>query len=151
MHMLSIRPFVPTFQNKSNFKRKPWSPLARLWVWPRGSFMTPVLFTAVVTASIKSFFDKKIFLFFHFSLVVHPNKLLIATGQTTGHDRREGRVSVLYENVLPYIQNLILIHEADPQWPVVITIFSFYTYHPSVRPRPSPLFIISENKTKFKW
>ena len=24
---------------------------------------------------------------------MHPNKLLIATGQATGHDRREGRVS----------------------------------------------------------
>ena len=32
--------------------------------------------------------------FYLFSLVVHPNKLLIATGQTTGHDRREGRVSI---------------------------------------------------------
>ena len=32
-------------------------------------------------------------LFFNFSLAVHPNKLLIATGQATGHDRREGRVS----------------------------------------------------------
>ena len=29
---------------------------------------------------------------FYFSLVVHPNKLLIATGQASGHDRREGRV-----------------------------------------------------------
>ncbi len=28
-----------------------------------------------------------------FSLAIHPNKLLIASGQTTGHDRREGRVS----------------------------------------------------------
>ena len=27
-----------------------------------------------------------------YSLAVHPNKLLIATGQATGHDRREGRV-----------------------------------------------------------
>ena len=30
--------------------------------------------------------------FFPPSLAVHPNKLLIATGQATGHDRREGRV-----------------------------------------------------------
>lgn len=30
----------------------------------------------------------------HFSLAVHPNKLLIATGQTAGHDRRDARVSV---------------------------------------------------------
>ena len=34
--------------------------------------------------------------FFLFSLAVHPNKLLIATGQATGHDRREGRVSNSY-------------------------------------------------------
>ena len=28
-----------------------------------------------------------------FSLVVHPNKLLVASGQTAGHDRKEGRVN----------------------------------------------------------
>ena len=39
-----IRPSVPTFQNKTNFKRKQRSPLARLWVWRGGSLMTPVLF-----------------------------------------------------------------------------------------------------------
>jgi hypothetical protein len=33
----------------------------------------------------------KVFLFC--SLTVHPNKLLVATGQAAGHDRREGRVS----------------------------------------------------------
>ena len=32
--------------------------------------------------------------FKNFSLAVHPNKLLIATGQATGHDRREGKVSI---------------------------------------------------------
>ena len=31
-----------------------------------------------------------------YSLAVHPNKLLIATGQATGHDRREGRVRNLF-------------------------------------------------------
>lgn len=33
------------------------------------------------------------FFFVHCSLAVHPNKLLIATGQTAGHDRRDARVS----------------------------------------------------------
>ena len=33
--------------------------------------------------------------YYFFSLAVHPNKLLIATGQATGHDRREGKVSNL--------------------------------------------------------
>ena len=33
-------------------------------------------------------------IFKNFSLAVHPNKLLIATGQATGHDRREGKVSI---------------------------------------------------------
>ena len=32
------------FQNKTNFKRKQCSLLAKLWVWPGGSLMTPVLF-----------------------------------------------------------------------------------------------------------
>ena len=31
-----------------------------------------------------------------YSLAVHPNKLLIATGQATGHDRREGRVRNIF-------------------------------------------------------
>ena len=35
---------VPTFQNKTNFKRKQCSLLARLWAWPSGSLMTPVLY-----------------------------------------------------------------------------------------------------------
>jgi hypothetical protein len=42
---------------------------------------------------------------FFFSLVVHPNKLLIATGQTTGHDRREGRVSlpnIFYKSIADF-------------------------------------------------
>ena len=41
----SIRPF-PLFkiqQNKPDFKRKQCSLLARLWVWPSGSLMTPTL------------------------------------------------------------------------------------------------------------
>ena len=38
-----VRRSVPTFQNKSNFKRKQCSLLARLWVWLSGSLMTPVL------------------------------------------------------------------------------------------------------------
>ena len=38
-----VRPSVPTFQNKTNVKRKQCLPLARLWVWPSGSLMTPVL------------------------------------------------------------------------------------------------------------
>ena len=37
-------------------------------------------------------FSRNFFLLF--SLAVHPNKLLIATGQATGHDRREGRVRI---------------------------------------------------------
>lgn len=30
-----------------------------------------------------------------FSLTVHPNKLLVATGQASGHDRKEASVSDL--------------------------------------------------------
>ena len=47
------------------------------------------------------------------SLVVHPNKLLIATGQTTGHDRREGRVrhhhhiKVLVDKLRIILQNSV--------------------------------------------
>ena len=37
----SVRPHLS--QNKTNFKRKQYPPLARLWVWPSGSLMTPVL------------------------------------------------------------------------------------------------------------
>ena len=33
----TCRPSVPTFQNKTNIKRKQCSLLARLWVWPSGS------------------------------------------------------------------------------------------------------------------
>ena len=40
----SVRPSVPTFQNKTNFKRKQCLLLAILWVWPSGSLMTPVLY-----------------------------------------------------------------------------------------------------------
>ena len=42
----ACRPFVrPHFsQNKTNFKRKQWSLLVRLLVWPSGSLMTPVLY-----------------------------------------------------------------------------------------------------------
>ena len=39
-----VRTSVPTFQNKTNFKRKQSSLLANLWVYPSGSLMTPVLF-----------------------------------------------------------------------------------------------------------
>ena len=41
-----VRTSVPTFQNKTNFKRKQCSLLAILWVWPSGSLMTPVLFVS---------------------------------------------------------------------------------------------------------
>lgn len=33
-----------------------------------------------------------------FSIAVHPNKLLVASGQAAGHDAREGRVS--YSKIL---------------------------------------------------
>lgn len=41
-----------------------------------------------------------IFSFFFFSsMTIHPNKLLVATGQTAGHDNREGKVrSVKFNN-----------------------------------------------------
>ena len=39
-----VRPSVPKFQNKTNFKRKQRSLLVRLCVWQSGSLMTPVLF-----------------------------------------------------------------------------------------------------------
>ena len=38
-----VRPSVPTFQNKTNFKRKQFLLLARLLVWQSGSLLTPVL------------------------------------------------------------------------------------------------------------
>ena len=41
-----------------------------------------------------------------FSLAVHPNKLLIATGQATGHDRREGRVSCAFPDI--YFKGIFL-------------------------------------------
>ena len=39
-HCLSVRPH---FQNKTNFKLKQCPLLARLWVWPSASLMTPCL------------------------------------------------------------------------------------------------------------
>ena len=48
-----VRPSVPTFQNKMNFKRKQCSLLARLWVWPSGSLITPVLFNFIFIASLR--------------------------------------------------------------------------------------------------
>ena len=50
----SVRPSVPTFQNKTNFKRKQCSLLARLWVWPSGSLMTPVLSYLIFQKAIKA-------------------------------------------------------------------------------------------------
>ena len=53
---------------------------------------------------------KDIFFYF-FSLAVHPNKLLIATGQATGHDRREGKVSNLwfcYKRYILFLQKWFL-------------------------------------------
>ena len=38
-----VRMSMPTFQNKTNFQGKQCSLLARLWAWPSGSLMTPVL------------------------------------------------------------------------------------------------------------
>ena len=35
-----------------------------------------------------------------------PNKLLIATGQATGHDRREGRVSCAFPDI--YFKGIFL-------------------------------------------
>ena len=29
----------------------------------------------------------------YYSLAIHPNKLIVATGQCAGHDKREGKVS----------------------------------------------------------
>ena len=43
----TCRPSVPTFQNKTNFKRKQCSLLERLWIFPNGSLMTPVLCTVL--------------------------------------------------------------------------------------------------------
>ena len=33
--------------------------------------------------------------FYFFSLAIHPGKITIATGQVAGHDKREGRVSLI--------------------------------------------------------
>ena len=38
----SVRPYVPTFQNLAEQNKK-CSLLTRLWVWPSGSLMTPIL------------------------------------------------------------------------------------------------------------
>ena len=57
-----VRPSVrPHFsQNKTNFKRKQCSLLARRWVWPSGSLMTPALFLFVfVEMFLEYFYEKK--------------------------------------------------------------------------------------------
>ena len=52
-----------------------------------------------------NYFNHFLLFWFHeffssfYSLAVHPNKLLIATGQATGHDRREGRVRILFSKI----------------------------------------------------
>ena len=49
--------------------------------------------------------------YYFFSLAVHPNKLLIATGQATGHDRREGKVSnpwFCYKTYILFLQKWFL-------------------------------------------
>ena len=48
--------------------------------------------------------------FFICSLAVHPNKLLIATGQATGHDRREGRVSYQILLQFPVLTKIYVLH-----------------------------------------
>ena len=52
-----VRQSVLTFQNKTNLKRKKCSFLARLWVWPSGSLMTPVLSFIVLHRNEKSRLD----------------------------------------------------------------------------------------------
>ena len=62
----TCRPSVPTFQNKTDFKRKQCSLLARLWVWPSGSLMTHVLYPLVsIVASQKGtqYYQLQIILF----------------------------------------------------------------------------------------
>ena len=49
-----VRPSVPTSQNKTNFQLKQWSLLARLWVWPSGSLMKPVLLCLSFNCSFRS-------------------------------------------------------------------------------------------------
>ena len=49
-----VRTYVSkSSEKKAIFKRKQISPLARLWVWPSGSFMTPVLFIFISSFSLK--------------------------------------------------------------------------------------------------
>ena len=50
-------PYVPTFQNKTNFKQKQCLLLARLWVWSSGSLMTPVL-SLLLSSTIKNDLNK---------------------------------------------------------------------------------------------
>ena len=78
---------------KAEFKS--WSLLYQLWFIAYNKFrlsMHSFQLSVIIFISLYRFMNE--LKFYLFSLVVHPNKLLIATGQTTGHDRREGRVSI---------------------------------------------------------
>jgi microtubule-associated protein-like 1/2 len=56
-------------------------------------------------------------------LAVHPNKLLIATGQATGHDRREGRPHIRIWNSVS-LQTLHIIGVGDFERAVCCISFS---------------------------
>ena len=77
------------------WKFKSWSLLYQLWFIAYKKCrlsMHSFQLSVIIFISLYRFINE--LKFYLFSLVVHPNKLLIATGQTTGHDRREGRVSI---------------------------------------------------------
>ncbi|XP_059086390.1 echinoderm microtubule-associated protein-like 1 isoform X5 [Tigriopus californicus] len=56
-------------------------------------------------------------------LAVHPNKLLIATGQTTGHDRREGKPHIRVWNSVS-LQTLHIVGIGDFERSVMCVSFS---------------------------
>lgn len=58
-----------------------------------------------------------------FSMTIHPNKLLVATGQTAGHDNREGKVNdkrLFFRRVTSLVVNLTVADSWEKAWVGVI-------------------------------
>ena len=85
-HIVRPSPLFKIYQNKTNFKRKQCSLLARLWVWPSGSLMTPVLSIIYVHAVSGSFVLRV------YGRLLPPNNVRIFAGnrnQNFGSERKK--------------------------------------------------------------
>ena len=116
-----VRPSISTFQNliqKSHFKWKYWSILARLWVWPNGS-LSHISYFQSYGKRDKMKHDL-------FSAQCFEDANSEPEKNCWHHQFYQWVALVLVLQAGAFYFPRLMIHEADPQSrPVVITIFTY--------------------------